>query len=67
MKGEEENIADPDYEKKNVSIYFSWLPFCGLLISIITTFIMFIKQKEWSLSLVFYTLISLIGMSLIFR
>ncbi|BCJ92724.1 hypothetical protein acsn021_02930 [Anaerocolumna cellulosilytica] len=64
---DEENIADPDYEvKRNVSIYCSWLPFCGLIISIITTFIMFIKQKEWSLSLVFYTLISLIGMSLIF-
>lgn len=62
----QENITDPDYEvKKNASMYFSWLPFCGLLVSIFTTIFLLFTKREWSIPLLFYTLLPLIIFSLI--
>ncbi|RDU25114.1 hypothetical protein [Anaerosacchariphilus polymeriproducens] len=62
MKKISKMTLDTDY-KKNVSCYFSWLPFIGLIVSIFSALFMLVKGKEPSLMLVLYTLIPLVGNS----
>lgn len=61
-----ENISSSDKEiKANLSLYFSWLPYCGILVSIFTTIGMLLRKEKWSLSLLFYIFIPIICFSLI--
>lgn len=60
-KFDDHNLENNMDYKKNASVYLSWLPFIGLIVSNFSALIMLMKEKEWSVMLVLYTLIPLVG------
>lgn len=61
---QKENATNSDI-KVNLGLYFSWLPFCGVLISIFSSIIILFRQEKWSFPLLVYMLLPIICFSLI--